>query len=81
MSLTRKTLGHVVPAYDLPRGAAVDRGKVARAQKIAQAEAPHAALAAQATKIRTAMRLQDEAADCGEYREAAGAIAQGLMRR
>jgi hypothetical protein len=50
-----------VLAYDLPRGAAVDRGKVARAQKTAQAEAPHAALAAQATAIRTAMRLQDEA--------------------
>jgi len=59
--LTAKTLEHVVLAYDLPRGAAVDRGKVARAQKTAQAEAPDAALAAQATAIRTAMRLQDEA--------------------
>jgi len=40
----------------------VDRGKVAEAaQETAQAEAPHAALAAQATAIRTAMRLQDEA--------------------
>jgi hypothetical protein len=58
MSLTTKTTEHVVPAYNLPRGRAVDRGKVAEA---AQAEAPHAALAAQATAIRTAMRLQDEA--------------------
>jgi hypothetical protein len=62
MSLTTKTTEHVVPAYNLPRGRAVDRGKVAEAaQKTAQAEAPHAALAAQATAIRTAMRLQDEA--------------------
>jgi hypothetical protein len=62
MSLTTKTPEHVVPAYNLPRGRAVDRGKVAEAaQKTAQAEAPHAALAAQATAIRTAMRLQDEA--------------------
>jgi hypothetical protein len=62
MSLTTKTLKHVVLAYNLPRGAAVDRGKVAQAaQKTAQAEAPHAALAAQATAIRTAMRLLDEA--------------------
>jgi hypothetical protein len=62
MSLTTKTPEHVVPAYNLPRGRAVDRGKVAEAaQKTAQAEAPHAALAAQAAAIRTAMRLQDEA--------------------
>jgi hypothetical protein len=47
MSLTTKTLEYVVPAYNLPRGRAVDRGKVARAQKTAQAEAPDAALAAQ----------------------------------
>jgi hypothetical protein len=47
-SLTTKTLEHVVLAYNLPRGRAVDRGKVAQAaQKTAQAEAPHAALAAQ----------------------------------
>ena len=48
MPLTTKTPDHVVPAYNLPRGPAVDRGKLAEvAQKIAQAEAPHAALAAQ----------------------------------
>src|SRR5215831_3767151 len=59
MSLTAKTLEHVVLAYNLPRGPAVDRGKVAQAaQKTAQAEAPHAALAAQANRIRTAMRLR-----------------------
>ena len=60
MSLTAKTLEHVVLAYNLPRGPAVDRGKVAQAaQKTAQAEAPHAALAAQADRIRTAMRLRE----------------------
>src|SRR5215475_8404933 len=49
-SLTTKTLEHVVLAYNLPRGrAVVDRGKVAEAaQMTAQAEAPHAALPAQA---------------------------------
>jgi hypothetical protein len=49
MSLTTKALEHVVLAYNLPRGRAVDdRGKVAEAaQMIAQAEAPHAALPAQ----------------------------------
>ena len=48
MSLTTKTLEHVVLACNLPRGRAV-RGKVAEAaQKTgAQAEAPHAVLAAQ----------------------------------
>src|SRR5262245_38636167 len=40
MSLTTKTLEHVVLAYYLPRGRAVERAKVAEA---AQAEAPHAA--------------------------------------
>jgi hypothetical protein len=49
MSLTTKTLEHVVPAYNLPRGRAVGRGKVAEAaQETAEAEAPHAAQAAQA---------------------------------
>jgi hypothetical protein len=45
MSLTTKTPEHVVLAYNLPRGRAVDRGKVAEAaqQTIAQAEVPHAA--------------------------------------
>ena len=48
MSLTTKTPEHVVPAYNLPRGRAVDRDKVAEAaQKTAQAEAPHAALPAE----------------------------------
>jgi hypothetical protein len=48
LSLTTKTLEHVVLAYDLPRGPAVDEGKVAvAAQMSAQAGAPHAALAAQ----------------------------------
>jgi hypothetical protein len=49
MSLTTKTLEHVVLAYNLPRErAVVDRGKVAEApQETAEAEAPHAALAAQ----------------------------------
>jgi hypothetical protein len=49
MSLTTKTLEHVVPAYNLPRGHAVGRGKVAEAaQQTAEAEAPHAAQPAQA---------------------------------
>jgi hypothetical protein len=45
MSLTTKTPEHAVLAYNLPRGRAVDRGKVAEAvqETIAQAEAPHAA--------------------------------------
>ena len=44
MSLTTKTPEPVVPAYNLPRGHAVERGKVAEAaQTTAQAEAPHAA--------------------------------------
>jgi len=48
MSLTTKTLEHVVLAYNLHRERAADRGKAAvAAQKTAQAEAPHAALAAQ----------------------------------
>jgi hypothetical protein len=48
MSLTTRTLEHVALACNLSRGPVVDRGKVAEAaQKTAQAEAPHAALAAQ----------------------------------
>jgi hypothetical protein len=44
MSSTTKTLEHVIPAYNLPRGRAVGRGKVAEAaQQTAEAEAPHAA--------------------------------------
>ena len=47
-SLTTKTPEHVVPAYNLSRGRAVGRGKVAEAaQETAEAEAPHAAQAAQ----------------------------------
>ena len=49
MSLITKTLEHVVPVYNLPRGRAVGRGKVAEAaQQTVEAEAPHAAQAAQA---------------------------------
>src|SRR3974390_1744165 len=52
MSLTTKTLEHVVLAYNLPRGPAVDRGKVAEApQMTAQAEVPHAALPAGAGRV------------------------------
>ena len=48
MSLTTKTLEHVVPAYNSLRGRVIGRGKVAEAaQQTAEAEAPHAALAAQ----------------------------------
>jgi len=55
MSLTTKTLEHVVLAYDLPGRRAVDRGKVAEAaQTTAQAEAPHAALAARPWAVRKA---------------------------
>ena len=57
MSLTTKTPEHVVPAYNLPRGRAVDRGKVAEAaQETAGAEAPHAAQAAQAAEGRMVRR-------------------------
>ena len=46
MSLTTKTLEYIV--YNLPRGPAVDRGRVAQAaQTTARAGVPHAALAAQ----------------------------------
>jgi hypothetical protein len=49
MSLTTKTPEHIVPAYNLPRGRTVDRGKVAEAaQETAEAEAPHSAQAAEA---------------------------------
>jgi len=52
MSLTAKTPEHVVLAYNLPRGPAVDRGKVAQAaQKTAQAEAPHATVSPTATRV------------------------------
>jgi hypothetical protein len=56
MSLTTKTPEHVVPAYNLPRGRAVDRGKVAEAAQTAEAEAPHAAQAAQAAEGRMVCR-------------------------
>ena len=49
MSLTTKTPEHAVLAYNLPRGRAVDRGKVAE-ETIAQAEAPHAAQPAEAAE-------------------------------
>src|SRR6516225_614685 len=47
MSLTTKTLEHVVPAYNLPRGRAVEVAEVAAAAEVA-AEALQAAQAAQA---------------------------------
>jgi hypothetical protein len=47
MSLTAKTPGHFILAYNLPRGAAVDRGKGGLVRTTAQAEAPHAAQAAE----------------------------------
>jgi hypothetical protein len=57
MSLTTKTLEHVAQAYNLPKGRAVDRGKVAEAaQQTAEAEAPHAAQAAQAPGGRMDIR-------------------------
>jgi hypothetical protein len=53
MSSTMKTPERVVLAYNLPRGRAVDRGKVAEAaQETAEAEAPHAAQAARAAEGR-----------------------------
>ena len=45
MSLTTKTLEHVVPAYNLPRGEVA-----AAAQETAEAEAPHAAQPAEAAQ-------------------------------
>jgi hypothetical protein len=49
-SLTTKTLEHVIPAYNLPRGRA-GQGKVAKAaQETAEAEAPHVAQVAQAAE-------------------------------
>ena len=57
MSLTTKTLEHVVPAYNLPKGRAVGRGKVAEAaQETAEAEAPHAAQAVQAAEGRMVIK-------------------------
>ena len=57
MSLTTKTLEHVVPAYNLPKGRAVGRGKVTEAaQETAEAEAPHAAQAVQAAEGRMVIR-------------------------
>ncbi len=53
MSLTTKTPEYVVPAYSLPRGRAVEA-----AQETAEAEAPHAAQAAQAAEGRVAVRKE-----------------------
>ena len=70
-SLTTKTSEHVVPAYDLPRGRAVDRGKVAEAaQTIAQAEAPHAAQPAEAAQAH---------ADDRDSRDPNGAVMSELL--
>jgi hypothetical protein len=84
MSLTTKTLKHVVLAYNLPRGVAVDRGKVAEvAQTTAQAEAPHAALAAQpsteaASDTWVALPLRSLAAlGEGQKSESPGSEARG----
>ena len=46
---------HVAPAYNLPRGRAVDRGKVAEAAEVA-AEAPQPAQPAQAAGGRMVCR-------------------------
>jgi hypothetical protein len=52
-----KTPEYIVPACNLPRGRAVDRGKVAEAaQQTAEAEVPHAAQAAQAAEGRMVCR-------------------------
>jgi len=57
MSLITKTLEHVVPAYNLPKGRVVGRGKVAEAaQETVEAEAPHAAQAVQAAEGRMVIR-------------------------
>jgi hypothetical protein len=86
MSLTTKTLEYVALAYNLPRGAAVDRGKVAQAaQKTAQAEAPHAARAAQpatedASDTRLAVSLWPFAA-LGEGQKPESASSQARGRR
>jgi hypothetical protein len=53
MCLTTKTPEYVVPAYNLPRERAVEA-----AQKIAEAEAPHAAQAAQAPEGRVVVRRE-----------------------
>ena len=54
MSLTTKALEHVVPAYNLPRGGAVGRGKVAEAAQAAGAA--EVARAAQAPEGRMVSR-------------------------
>jgi hypothetical protein len=59
-----KTPEHIVLAYNLPRGRAVDRGKVAEvAQQTAEAEAPHAAQAAQAPEGRPPAAAESARAD------------------
>jgi hypothetical protein len=51
-----KTPQYIVEPYNLPRGRAVGRGKVAEAALTAEAEVPHAALAAQAAVGRMGVR-------------------------
>ena len=64
MSSTMKTPEHIVPACNLPRGRAVDRGKVAEAaQQTAEAEVSHAAQAAQVAEGRMVL------GDSGEGRK------------
>src|SRR5215831_9582254 len=55
MSSTTKTLEHIVPAYNLPRGRAGEAVQVAAAAEVA-AEAPQAVQAAQALEGRTVSR-------------------------
>ena len=56
--------GDVVKRRNLPRGRAVDRGKVAEApQQTAEAEVPHAAQAAQAAEGRMVCRRSE--LNCG----------------
>ena len=59
-----KTPERTIPAYNFPRGRAVDRVKVAEAaQQTAEAEAPHAAQAAQAPEGRPPAAAESARAD------------------
>jgi hypothetical protein len=64
MSSTTKTPEHVAPTCKLPKGRAVDGVKVAAvAQETAEAEAPHAAQAAQAPEGRPPAAAESARAD------------------
>jgi len=56
MSSITKTPQYIVQPYNLPRGRAVGRGKVAEAALTAEAGVPHAAQAAQAAEGRMGVR-------------------------